>query len=123
MKMSPEQIQAVASMLTDDPDIIVNEDIVKEWWGKGPQLSPMQQKLSAVSGVKDPKQLAQLEQELQQFVQYRPSLKAQGDDAVIKAFVTYKKTGQMPLRSDLPVNMDQLGGKDFRENKNRRRLV
>jgi hypothetical protein len=110
-------------MLTDDPDIIVNEDIVKEWWGKGPQLSPMQQKLSAVSGVKDPKQLAQLEQELQQFVQYRPSLKAQGDDAVIKAFVTYKKTGQMPLRSDLPVNMDQLGGKDFRENKNRRRLV
>ncbi len=122
MKMSPEQIQAVASMLTDDPDVFVR-DVVKEWSGNGPELSPMQQKLAAVTGVKDHKQLIQLEQELQQFVQYRPSLKAQGDDTAIKAFVTYKKTGQTPMRSGLPGNMDELGGRDFRETRRRGQVI
>lgn len=114
MKMSPQQIQAVASMLTDDPDVLVNEDVVNEWWGKGPQLSPLQQKLATASSLKDPKQLQQLEQEFQQFIQYRPSLKAQGEDAAVKAFVHYKKTGDMPSRAGVPKNMDELGGSDFR---------
>lgn len=89
------------------------KNVVNEWLGSGPQLTPLQQKLSAVSGLKDAAQLQELEEELVQFVQYRPALKAQGEDAVIKAFVNYKRTGKMPVRSDLPGEMDQLGG-DFR---------
>lgn len=114
MKMSPDQIQAVASMLTDDPDILVNEEVVHEWFGKGPQLSPLQQKLAAATGLKDATQLQRLEQEYQQFVQYRKSLLAQGEEAAVKAFVHYKKTGEMPTRPGIPQNMDELGGSDFR---------
>ncbi len=120
MKMSNEQIQAVAAMLTDDPDIIVNEDAATEWFGKGPQLSPAQQKLAAATGVKDAAKLQKLEQEMMEFLEYRPSLKRQGEDAAIKAFVQYKKTGEMPQKAGLPGNMDQLGGKDFRGESKRR---
>lgn len=113
MKMSSEQIQVVAAMLTDDPDVIVNEDVVAEWFGGKPQLTPAQKRLAAISGINDPHKLQALEQEFQKFMQYRPSLQAQGDDAAIKAFVTYKKTGKMPLDPSRPQNMDELGGSDF----------
>ncbi len=123
MKLSQKQIQAVASMLTDDPDIIVNEEVVEEWWGKGSQLSPIQQKLSVVTGVKNPKQLAKLEEEMRAFIRYRPSLQQQGEDAMIKAFATYKQSGDTPLRQSLPRDMDRLGGKDFREARRRGTLI
>lgn len=113
MKMSPEQIRAVAEMLTDDPDVLVNEDTVTEWFGGGKQLTPSQQRLAAATGINDPRKLQSLEQEFQQFVKYRPSLQTQGEDAAMKAFVTYKKTGKMPLDSGRPQNMDQIGGSEF----------
>lgn len=114
MNMSNEQIRAVASMLTDDPDIIVNEGVVLEWFGRGPQLSPIQRKLAAATGIKDAAKLEQMEQEFGKFVQYRKSLQSKGEEAAIEAFARYKKTGEMPRNSNLPDSMDDLGGNDFR---------
>lgn len=114
MKMSKEQIQAIAAMLTDDPDVLINEDTVNEWWGKGPQLNPLQHKLAAITNLKDPQELTKLENEFRNFIKYRPNLQQQGEDAAIQAFITYKKTGRMPIRPELPQNMDQFGGRDFR---------
>lgn len=114
MKMSSEQIQAVASMLTDDPDVLVNEGTVTEFFGGRGGLPPALQGLSAAFGIKDPGQLQSLQQEMQNFAAYRPSLKAQGEQAILQAFVQYKKTGKMPQNPGAPADLDSMGGSDFR---------
>ncbi len=118
MDLNDDQIKGIAAMLTDDPDIL------NEWWGKGPQLTPFQQKLAAATKITDPKRLSQLELEVSKFIQYRPELSAQGEDAILQAFVEFKRTGKLPIKAGLPQNMDRFGGKDFREAKPRsRRLI
>jgi hypothetical protein len=113
MKMSQTQIEAVASMLTDDPDVLVNEDTVNEWWGKGPQLPPEFIKLSDATGINDVAELKNIQLELDAFARHQPTLAAKGDDAVLTAFLTYKKSGQMPNQRDTD-DFDRMGGSDFR---------
>jgi len=107
MQLSRAEIQAVASMLTDDPDVLVNEDLVAEWWGKSANADP----LAAALGVSDPRQVADLKQEFEAFKRYQPNLTSAGPQVAMQAFITYKKTGKMPNSRD-GAEMDQLGG-DF----------
>lgn len=98
-EFSANKVKIIAAMLTEDPDIL------REWTG-GPGMAA---KLGAATGIRDPRQLQSLSQEFDQFMQYRPSLQQQGEEAAIQAFVTYKKTGKMPGNSD-PATLDQRGG-------------
>lgn len=98
-KFSADKVRQVAAMLTEDPDILVEY----EGTGKAQAL------IAQLSGIKDPRQLQGLVQEYQSFVQYRPSLQQQGEEAAVKAFIQYKKTGKMPGNSD-PASLDARGG-------------
>ncbi len=104
MPVTNNQIDQIALMLTESPDVF------NEWEeGISPQLM---QTLKIATKIQDPRKLQALAQEYQQFIQYRPSLKAQGEQAALDAFIQYKKTGKMPGSND-PTELDQRG-QDFR---------
>lgn len=137
MKMSDADINLVASMLTDDPDLIVNEDKALNEWGArplgsgggGPSGAPPlgsappspkpgaggKPDLARAFKVTNPRQLADLKQEYDSFVRYQPSLSSKGPEAALQAFIQYKKSGRMPAERD-SAELDQgnHGYGDFR---------
>ncbi len=119
-KFSEQNVELVAAMLTDDPDVLVNDDVVlNEYFNRKPtgnfiqrQLAPLLDK-NQIAKIGFEQAMADLEQEFQAFVRYQPSIKAAGTNAAIAAFVQYKRTKRLPTAKN-PADMDKLGGKDWR---------
>jgi hypothetical protein len=112
------QIPMLAQLLTDDPDIILDNPVVTEFFNHQP-TDPIQQQLAPlldrhqVEKVGFEQAMADLQQEFQAFMRYQPTLSKSGPEAALAAFTQYKQHGQMPQSRDVG-QLDRLGGRDWR---------